>query len=70
MRWHVEPISIQKTFNGAALLNLIKDLVRLDRHWIPQENGHSLYIRPAMSAFLGAIHSIRMVLIAMSHNVF
>jgi len=36
------------TFNGAALLDLIKELVRLDRHWIPQEKGHSLYIRPAM----------------------
>jgi len=36
------------TFNGAALLDLIKELVRLDRHWIPQEDGHSLYIRPAM----------------------
>ncbi|KAI0286809.1 branched-chain amino acid aminotransferase II [Russula aff. rugulosa BPL654] len=35
-------------FNGAALLDLIKELVRLDRHWIPQEDGHSLYIRPAM----------------------
>jgi branched-chain amino acid aminotransferase len=36
------------TFNGAAFLDLIKELVRLERHWIPQENGHSLYIRPVM----------------------
>jgi len=36
------------TFNGAALLDLIKELIRLDRHWIPQEKGHSLYVRPAM----------------------
>jgi len=60
---------IQKTFNGAALLDLIKELVRLDRHWIPQEKGHSLYIRPAMSAFLGVLHSIRMVLMGVAHNV-
>ncbi|KAI0249569.1 branched-chain amino acid aminotransferase II [Lactifluus subvellereus] len=36
------------TFNGGALLDLIKELIRLDRHWIPQEKGHSLYIRPVM----------------------
>lgn len=36
------------SFNGPALLDLIKELVRLDRHWIPQEDGHSLYIRPVM----------------------
>ncbi|KAI0307601.1 branched-chain amino acid aminotransferase II [Multifurca ochricompacta] len=36
------------TFNGDALLDLIKQLVRLERHWIPQKEGHSLYIRPAM----------------------
>jgi len=36
------------TFNGGAFLDLIKELVRLERHWIPQENGHSLYIRPVM----------------------
>ncbi|KAI0271504.1 branched-chain amino acid aminotransferase II [Gloeopeniophorella convolvens] len=36
------------TFDGAALLELVKQLVRLDRHWIPQEKGHSLYIRPVI----------------------
>ncbi|KAI0296576.1 branched-chain amino acid aminotransferase II [Russula brevipes] len=36
------------TFNGAAFLDLIKVLVRLERDWIPQENGYSLYIRPVM----------------------
>lgn len=36
------------TFNGEALLELIKELVRLDKHWIPQEPGHSLYIRPTL----------------------
>ncbi|TDL28555.1 branched-chain amino acid aminotransferase II [Rickenella mellea] len=36
------------TFNGDALLELIKSLVRLDKHWIPQEPGHSLYIRPTL----------------------
>jgi hypothetical protein len=43
-------LTVQKTFNGTALLELIKELIRLDHHWIPQENGHSLYIRPVMSA--------------------
>ncbi|KAF8273785.1 branched-chain amino acid aminotransferase II [Lactarius quietus] len=36
------------TFDGAALLDLIKQLVRLDHHWVPQEKGYSLYIRPVM----------------------
>jgi branched-chain amino acid aminotransferase len=36
------------TFDSAALLNLIKQLIRLDRHWVPQEKGYSLYIRPVM----------------------
>ncbi|KAF5355941.1 hypothetical protein D9756_004269 [Leucocoprinus leucothites] len=35
-------------FNGEALLELIKRLVRLDSRWIPTEPGHSLYIRPTM----------------------
>ena len=52
----VENYPFKKTFNGAAFLDLIKELVRLERHWIPQENGHSLYIRPVMSAFLGTLH--------------
>ncbi|KAF8971586.1 branched-chain amino acid aminotransferase II [Flammula alnicola] len=36
------------TFDGSALLKLIKDLIRLDQHWIPTEPGHSLYIRPTL----------------------
>ncbi|KAL1682015.1 aminotransferase [Schizophyllum commune] len=36
------------TFSGDAVLDLIKKLVALDKHWIPQEPGHSLYIRPTL----------------------
>ncbi|KEP55011.1 branched-chain-amino-acid aminotransferase [Rhizoctonia solani 123E] len=36
------------TFNGDEMLEIIKTLVKLDSHWIPQEPGHSLYIRPTM----------------------
>ncbi|KAJ7102175.1 branched-chain amino acid aminotransferase II [Mycena belliarum] len=36
------------TFDGDALLELIKQLIRLDKHWIPQEPGHSLYVRPTL----------------------
>lgn len=35
-------------FDGDALLELIKKLVQVDKHWIPQEAGHSLYIRPTL----------------------
>ncbi|KAF7313162.1 Branched-chain-amino-acid aminotransferase [Mycena kentingensis (nom. inval.)] len=34
------------TFNGDALIELIKQLVRVDKHWVPAEPSHSLYIRP------------------------
>ncbi|KAG6866792.1 hypothetical protein C0991_008728 [Blastosporella zonata] len=36
------------TFNGDAFLELIKELIRIDKHWIPKESGHSLYIRPTL----------------------
>lgn len=38
-----------QTFNGEALLELIKKLVQMDKHWIPKEPSHSLYIRPTLS---------------------
>ncbi|KAF9785811.1 branched-chain amino acid aminotransferase II, partial [Thelephora terrestris] len=36
------------TFNGDELLALIKELLKVDKHWVPQEPGHSLYIRPTL----------------------
>ncbi|KAJ7462624.1 branched-chain amino acid aminotransferase II [Mycena galericulata] len=36
------------TFNGGALLELIKQLIHIDKHWVPQEPGHSLYVRPTL----------------------
>lgn len=36
------------TFNGNALLDLIKQLIRIDQHWVPKEPGHSLYVRPTL----------------------
>jgi branched-chain amino acid aminotransferase len=44
------------TLNAEALLECIKELVRLDRDWVPQGKGYSLYIRPCMIStysFLG-----------------
>ncbi|KAF9560206.1 branched-chain amino acid aminotransferase II [Agrocybe pediades] len=35
-------------FDGTALFELIKELVRLDKNWIPTEPGHSLYVRPTL----------------------
>lgn len=37
------------TFNPESMQELIAELVRVDQDWIPQEPGHSLYIRPTMS---------------------
>ncbi|KZT10638.1 branched-chain amino acid aminotransferase II [Laetiporus sulphureus 93-53] len=36
------------TFDGEALLELIKRLVHLEKDWIPTEPGYSLYVRPSM----------------------
>ncbi|KAG6850327.1 hypothetical protein H0H93_014902 [Arthromyces matolae] len=43
------------TFNGDALLELIKELIRIDKHWVPKEPGHSLYIRPTLIGTQSAI---------------
>ncbi|KIJ45492.1 hypothetical protein M422DRAFT_29629 [Sphaerobolus stellatus SS14] len=43
------------TFNGDALLELIKTLVKIDRHWIPQLPGYSLYVRPTMMGTQAAL---------------
>ncbi|KAJ3503635.1 hypothetical protein NLJ89_g8343 [Agrocybe chaxingu] len=37
-----------QTFDGAALIELIKELIRIDKRWVPSEKGRSLYIRPMM----------------------
>lgn len=36
------------TFDGDAVIDLMKQLIRLDKHWIPDKEGYSLYIRPTM----------------------
>ncbi|KAF8624802.1 hypothetical protein AX15_005691 [Amanita polypyramis BW_CC] len=36
------------TFNGDTLLEMIKQLISLDKHWIPKEPGYSLYVRPTI----------------------
>lgn len=35
-------------FNGDAVVDLVKTMIKLDKHWVPKEPGHSLYIRPTM----------------------
>ncbi len=34
------------TFDGEAMVELIKQLVKVDKDWIPEGEGYSLYIRP------------------------
>ncbi|KAH7104516.1 branched-chain amino acid aminotransferase II [Auriculariales sp. MPI-PUGE-AT-0066] len=36
------------TFDGEALIELMKKLIRLDADWIPDQPGYSLYIRPTL----------------------
>ncbi|KIK26507.1 hypothetical protein PISMIDRAFT_28422 [Pisolithus microcarpus 441] len=43
------------TFNGNALIECIRQLIALDRYWIPKEPGHSLYIRPTLIGTNGTI---------------
>ncbi|KAG1828691.1 aminotransferase [Suillus variegatus] len=42
-------------FDGNALLECIKELISLDRQWIPKEPGHSLYIRPTFIGTNGTL---------------
>lgn len=43
------------TFEGNALLECIKELISLDRQWVPKEPGHSLYIRPTLIGTNGTL---------------
>eukprot|EP01059_Diplonema_ambulator_P031848 TRINITY_DN598_c0_g2_i1.p1 TRINITY_DN598_c0_g2~~TRINITY_DN598_c0_g2_i1.p1 ORF type:complete len:380 (+),score=119.36 TRINITY_DN598_c0_g2_i1:70-1209(+) len=36
------------TFDNAEFEKVLKELVKLDKEWIPQEKGYSLYIRPTV----------------------
>ena len=40
---------LPQNFSGDGLLECVKELIRLDKHWIPTEPGHSLYVRPTIS---------------------
>eukprot|EP00854_Cymbomonas_tetramitiformis_P013144 gene13144-15519_t len=35
-------------FDGDELVKCIKELLRLDRDWIPQKKGYAMYLRPVM----------------------
>mmetsp|Transcript_37333 Transcript_37333/g.71564 ORF Transcript_37333/g.71564 Transcript_37333/m.71564 type:complete len:372 (+) Transcript_37333:69-1184(+) len=35
-------------FNGEELLKCIKELLRVDKEWIPKQKGYSMYLRPVM----------------------
>ncbi|CAJ0608390.1 unnamed protein product [Cylicocyclus nassatus] len=37
-------------FDGNELLECIKELIRIDKEWVPRRKGASLYIRPTMIA--------------------
>ncbi|KAF8139930.1 aminotransferase [Boletus edulis] len=43
------------TFNGDALIECMRQLISLERDWIPKEPGHSLYIRPTMIGTNGTL---------------
>lgn len=43
------------TFEPEALIELIKQLVKLDEHFIPSDPGCSLYIRPTMIGTRGSL---------------
>ena len=38
------------SFDQKELVECIKELVKVDQRWIPQERGYSLYIRPTVIA--------------------
>jgi branched-chain amino acid aminotransferase len=55
-------------FDEAFVLDALKELLKIEKHWVPSEPGTSLYIRPtiiAMDPFLGvrASHTYRFFII-------
>ena len=34
-------------FNGEGFIECLKQLLRIDGSWIPQQEGYAMYIRPA-----------------------
>ncbi len=49
-------------FDGEQLVQCIKELVKIDKRWIPHEHGYSLYIRPtAISTTVRRLRSMRRV---------
>lgn len=40
--------NLRQDFNSNEYLECIKELIRVDRSWIPHEDGYSLYIRPTI----------------------
>ncbi|KAH9935609.1 branched-chain amino acid aminotransferase II [Fomitopsis serialis] len=42
-------------FDGEAMLELIKQLVRLEKDWVPDKPGYSLYIRPLLIGTEGTL---------------
>jgi branched-chain amino acid aminotransferase len=57
-------------FNGGELLECIKELLRVDREWIPTKRGYSMYLRPVIfstTPWLGLTQcSEAMILVLMS----
>lgn len=56
------------TFEGDELVELIKELLRVDERWMPTEPGTSMYIRPTMigtRASLGVGPSTEVLLFVM-----
>lgn len=59
-------------FDGAEFLECIKDLLRIDKEWIPEEKDCSLYIRPTFigaDPFLGVNPSKRALLYCITSPV-
>lgn len=56
------------TFEGDELIEMIKELLRVDDRWMPTEPGTSMYIRPTMigtRASLGVGPSTEVLLFVM-----
>ncbi|EIW86504.1 branched-chain amino acid aminotransferase II [Coniophora puteana RWD-64-598 SS2] len=43
------------TFDGEQVIELLKQLIRLDKEWVPEAPGHSLYIRPTLIGTNGTL---------------
>lgn len=46
--WTLNPMESTQDFDKQELLECIRQLIEVDKDWVPDGNGTSLYVRPVL----------------------